>query len=268
MIKCDMHTHTDNSADCKEPMENTVKSAIEKGMEVLAFTDHCDLTYFDLRDNDKSIGKSFKQAEDLREKYKDKIKILSGIELGEYVYNKDLGDYMLKSFDYDVVIASIHVRRDNSIFSATDYSKEEQEDIRELLDEYFEDLYELSKNMDYDILAHLTVPYRYLNGKYGYSFNSREFDTIITKILEEVIKREKALEINTSGVDFYGMLFPDEWIVEKYYELGGRLITIGSDSHISHHVGLNFDKVESYLKQVGFAGYNYFEKRKRKFIEF
>ena len=268
MIKCDMHVHTDNSADCNEPMENTIKSAIEKSIEVLTFTDHCDLTYFDIRDNDKSIGKSFEQAECFREKYRDKIKILSGIELGEYVYNKDLGDYMLKSFDYDAVIASIHVRRDNSIFSATDYSKEKEEDIRELLEEYFEDLYELAKVMDYDILAHLTIPYRYINGKYKRGFDSREFEEIITKILKTVIKREKALEINTSGIDFYGMLFPDEWIVEKYYDLGGRIITIGADAHVSHHVGLNFAKTEEYLKKVGFTGYNYFEKRKRKFIEF
>lgn len=268
MIKCDMHTHTNNSADCNTPMEDTVKSAIEKGIEVLAFTDHCEWLCFDVKNNYESIKNSLAEADAMQKKYKDKIKILSGIELGEYIYNKNLGDYMLKSLDYDVVIASIHVRRDNSIFSATDYSKEEQEDICELLDEYFEDLYELSKNMDYDILAHLTVPYRYINGKYGHSFNSRDYEEIITKILEVVIKREKALEINTSGLDFYGMLFPDEWIVEKYYELGGRIITIGSDSHVSHHVGLNFDKVEAYLKQVGFTGYYYFEKRKRKFIEF
>lgn len=268
MIKCDMHTHTNNSADCNEPMENTVKSAIEKGIEVLAFTDHCDLTYFDIRDNDKSIGESFKQAESLREKYNDKIKILSGIELGEYVYNKDLGDYMLGKFDYDVVIASLHVRRDNSVFSATDYSKEKDEDIRKMLDEYFEDLYELASTMDYDILAHLTIPYRYLNGKYGFRYDSRDYEEIITKILKEVIKRKKALEINTSGIKFYGMLFPDEWIVEKYYDLGGRLITIGADAHVSQHVGLNFAKAEEYLKKVGFTGYNYFEKRKRKFIEF
>lgn len=268
MIKCDMHTHTDNSADCNELMENTVKSAIEKGIEVLAFTDHCDLTYFDIRDNDKSIGEAFKQAENLREKYKEKIKILSGIELGEYVYNKDLGDYMLKSFDYDVVIASIHVRRDNTVFSLTDYSKEKEEDINELLEEYFEDLCELAKVMDYDILAHLTIPYRYINGKFKRGFDSREFDEIITEILKTVIKREKALEINTSGVDYYGMLFPDEWIVKKYYDLGGRIITLGADAHVAEHVGLNFDKVEEYLKQVGFTGYYYYEKRKKVFVEF
>ena len=268
MIKCDMHTHTNNSADCREPMENTVKSAIEKGIKVLAFTDHCDLTYFDLRDNDKSIGKSFEQAEDFRKKYKDKIKILSGIELGEYIYNKDLGDYMLKNFDYDVVIASIHVRRDNSIFSATDYSKEKEEDIRELLCEYFEDLYKLAQNMDYDILAHLTIPYRYINGKYGHNFDSREYEKIITKILKTVIKREKALEINTSGVVPFGMLFPDEWIVEKYYDLGGRIITIGADAHTPENVASGFDEVEKFLKEVGFTGYYYYEKRNKVFVEF
>lgn len=268
MIKCDMHTHTDNSADCREPMENTVKSAIEKGIKVLAFTDHCDLTYFDLRGNDKSIGKSFKQAEDLREKYKDKIKILSGIELGEYIYNKDLGDYMLKSLDYDVVIASLHVRRDNTVFSFTDYSEEKEEDIRELLCEYFEDLYKLAQNMDYDILAHLTIPYRYINGKFKRGFDTHDYDEIITKILKTVIKREKALEINTSGVKTFGMLFPDEWIVEKYYELGGRIITVGADAHSSENVASGFEEVEKYLKEVGFTGYYYFEKRNKVFVEF
>lgn len=268
MIKCDMHTHTSNSADCNEIMENTVKSAIEKGISVLAFTDHCDLTYFDVRDNYDSIKESFEEADAMREKYKDKIKILSGIELGEYIYNKNLGDYMLKSFDYDVVIASIHVRRDNTVFSFTDYSKEKEADINEMLEEYFEDLYELAKVMDYDILAHLTIPYRYINGKYGYSFNSRDYEEIITKILKTVIKREKALEINTSGVKNSGMLFPDEWIIEKYYDLGGRIITIGADAHLSENVASGFEEVEEYLKKLGFKGYNYFEKRKRKFVEF
>ena len=266
MIKCDMHTHTNNSADCNELMENTVKSAIEKGISVLAFTDHCDLTYFDVRDNYDSIKESFEEADAMREKYKDKIKILSGIELGEYIYNKNLGDYMLKSFDYDVVIASIHVRRDNTVFSFTDYSKEKEADINELLEEYFEDLCELAKVMDYDILAHLNIPYRYINCKYKRGFDSREFDEIITEILKTVIKREKALEINTSGVATFGTLFPDEWIIEKYYDLGGRIITIGADSHASENVGSRFDQVEEYLKKVGFTGYYYYEKRKKVFV--
>ena len=64
------------------------------------------------------------------------------------------------------------------------------------------------------------------------------------------------------------MLFPDEWIVEKYYDLGGRTITIGADAHMAENVASGFEEVEVYLKKVGFTGYNYFEKRKRKFIEF
>lgn len=268
MIKCDMHTHTNNSSDCNTPMEDTVKSAIEKGIEVLAFTDHCEWLCFDVKNNYESIKNSLAEADAVQKKYKDKIKILSGIELGEYIYNKNLGDYMLKSLDYDVVIASLHVRRDNTVFSFTDYSKEKEEDIREMLEEYFEDLYELAKVMDYDVLAHLTIPYRYINGKYGHNFDSREYEKIITKILKTVIKREKALEINTSGVKTFGMLFPDEWIVEKYYDLGGRIITIGADAHTPENVASGFDEVEKYLKEVGFTGYYYFEKRNKVFVEF
>ena len=112
-------------------------------------------------------------------------------------------------------------------------------------------------------MAHLTCPLRYINGKYGLGVNSLKYEKQIDKILDYVIEKSIAMEINTSGIgSFYGELMPDPWIIKRFKNKGGYLVTIGSDAHASQHVGNGFDVSINLLKEYGFDSYYYYEKRK------
>ena len=94
-------------------------------------------------------------------------------------------------------------------------------------------------------------------------------EDVIGEILQTVIDREKALEVNTSGVGAaYGTIMPDSSIMKRYYDLGGRRITLGSDGHTPDRIGNGFTEAADALKQIGFTGYTYYEKRKPIFVAF
>ena len=120
-----------------------------------------------------------------------------------------------------------------------------------------------AKSDDIDILAHLTCLLRYINGKYKRTVNALDFKKEIKEILSELIKHNTALEVNTSGIgSFYGEYMPQEEFIKMYYDMGGRLITLGSDSHIPENVGNAFTEAKEMLKSIGFKEYYYYEKRK------
>ena len=47
-----------------------------------------------------------------------------------------------------------------------------------------------------------------------------------------------------------------------YKELGGRIITAGSDSHRPERIGYGFDRVYQMLKEAGFDSISIYKNRK------
>lgn len=268
---CDMHIHSKISHDGKELGCDIAKSCIENNISAFAITDHCDIQLWDEIDVFSLVEASVKEAKAAREEYKGKVKVLVGIEIGEAIWNMEYAKKILNSFDFDVVIGSVHAVRYEGYYhaySTIDFSKFSKKMLKEYLNLYFDELLETLKTVPMDIMAHLSCPLRYINGKYGMNVDIHDFEEKITVILEYIIKNSIAMEINTSGVKegFEGLL-PDEWIVEKYRQMGGHLITLGSDAHIKERVGNHFAKTLSMLKSHGFSKYAYFENRKVKFCE-
>ena len=79
----DMHTHSLFSHDSVCPIEEMCLSQIQKGTNIFAVTDHCDV--YLCRDCDvfTPIIKVSKEAKELNKKYGDKCLILSGVEISE-----------------------------------------------------------------------------------------------------------------------------------------------------------------------------------------
>ena len=79
MFKADYHVHTAFSCDSEVPMEEMIKTGINKGLTEIAFTDHVD---FDPRYPFTDYNKYIPFIKELQEKYKDKINIVFGVEVG------------------------------------------------------------------------------------------------------------------------------------------------------------------------------------------
>ncbi len=262
---CDMHVHTYNSHDSSASLEEIIKSCIDKGVSVLAVTDHCDIQYYKERNMMSCITSSVKDAVLANERAGGKVKILKGVELGEGLWSKEYTENILNICDFDIIVGSVHAVRYKDYtmpYSTIDFSKMSQSDIDGYLNKYFNEVLEMLKTIPCNVMAHLTCPFRYLNHKYKIKAETEKYRNKIEKILEYIIENSIAMEINTSGygVEHIG-LSPDDWIIKLYREMGGFLITLGSDAHIPENVAKGFNEVIKILKEYGFEDYYYFEKR-------
>ncbi len=266
------HVHSKYSVDSTEELYNILETAIEKGLNGIAITDHVSIYYNKRNLEPTDLLACKKEVFSLREKYKDKIKLLFGMEYSETHLSDEFNKKALGVGDFDVILCSLHDevlisnKQINSHFRKNDFKSFNKEELIEIVKTYYLLLKDAVKNFDYDVLAHLTYPFRYITfrDKVDFDFNIIKDD--IEEILKILIKRNKALELNTSNATD-GFFMPNEQILKTYKALGGELITLGSDAHIASNVdkGLNLGKI--LLKKCGFTKYYYYENRKPKIAE-
>lgn len=258
--KWDMHTHSENSHDSKCPAPDMLKAAKAHGLSGFAVTDHCDIAYHRKLDLPKLVASSVSDAGNSG--------ALKGIEIGEAFYHRRISDNILKNFDFDAVIGSVHTVRFKGYeipYSQINFSEMRLCTTKKFLEQYFDDVICMIENCDFDILAHLTCPLRYINGKYGMGIDCKDYEDKIKKILGLIIDRKIALEINTSCMHEgfgYRELMPEARIIKMYADMGGYLITTGSDAHNAENSALYFNELYGRLKkEFGFRNIYYYKNR-------
>ena len=263
---CDMHVHSHNSHDSKAPIAQTAEEAIKRGVSVFAITDHCDTQYYYSRRTPQRITASINEVTTTMNVFAGKVVLLKGIEISEIVWDMMHGYEIYSAHEYDVVIGSVHAVRYkewSDPYSLQDLTQIPPQELVGFMDKYFDEVLETLEKLPCDIMAHLTCPLRYINYKFGLNFDIRPYEKKIEKILEFIIQNAIAMEINTSGMNGEnGYFMPDEWIVEKYRDMGGYLVTIGSDAHASENIGKGFAEALAMLKRLGFRHYYYYKGRK------
>ena len=154
----DSHTHSIHSFDGNHSCNALCDGAIEHGAIGIAITDHCDI---DMKDFEpENFAKvQFADVTKTQTEYKDKLQVLHGIELGQGIFNKSLSEKILSDYKYDFVLGSIHNLKGLDDFYFLDYK---QYNIKQLLNQYFEAELELAEWGNFDSLAHLTYPLRYI----------------------------------------------------------------------------------------------------------
>ncbi len=264
MIIADMHTHSSNSHDSECSIEDMIASQLKKGTTIMAVTDHFDVAWNEIKDIFTSVLNSNKQAKELSVKYKDNFKVLAGIEVSESFWNSEAAEKGLNMAQYDVIIGSVHCVRYKELtmaYAQLDFSSLSEYDLCGFMNAYFDDMLTMLSSLDFDILAHLTCPLRYIIGKYRLKFDISPYMSKIEKVLKIIIERKIALEINTSSYDTLSDFMPTTEIIRKYYELGGRMITLGSDAHCAENASKCFDQAINTIKSIGFDSIYYFENR-------
>ncbi|MCQ2463731.1 MAG: histidinol-phosphatase HisJ family protein [Clostridia bacterium] len=255
----DLHIHTDNSPDGHHSPMFMCEEAVSKGVRAVAFTDHYDLTVdFEKFRYDKRAEHSFFEVEKARNAFAGKILVLKGIELGEALHDLPKTVPILNA-GYDIILGSLHNLKNKPDFIALDY---ESIDIYEYLDEYFDELIKLSLWHGVDVITHMTCPLRYITGRHGIPVDIERYSGKIDIVLKNIIDTGKALEVNTS--ELFGVLgktMPDEKIIKRYRELGGKLITVGSDAHYAADIGKGIPEAIDIISRCGFDKLTFFMKR-------
>jgi histidinol-phosphatase (PHP family) len=223
----DMHTHSIHSFDGNDSCEKLCESAVSKNATGFAITDHCDIDGAEL-DIDSLCTNQLSSLDFCLNEYQS-LDIIKGIEIGQGIYRKTETEKLLNTYNYDFVLGSLHNLENMEDFYFLNYK---ENNPIELLEKYFDGLLELANWGKFDSLAHLTYPLRYMIGRDKLDIDMTMFDEQINTVLEAVAKNKKALEINTSGLftDLNDTL-PSIKYVKRFKELGGKYITVGSDSH-------------------------------------
>ena len=285
-MRADYHMHCEFSDDSVEPMENQIERAIALGLDEICFTDHVD--YGIKRDWDDPRGVLYREKADgeppqalanvnypayfrklheMQDRYRGQITIKAGLEFG--VQTTTVPDFLRLYERYqaelDFTLLSMH-QVGNQEFWTGDYTADRSQQAYN--DAYYEEIYEVQQKFPhYAVLAHLDLLARY-DPKGPYPF-AREKDKIAA-ILERAIRDGKGIELNTSSWH-YGLkdTQPSRDILRLYRDLGGKILTIGSDAHQTRYLADHFsDAIDILQNEIGFAGFYTFSHMQPEFHPF
>jgi histidinol-phosphatase (PHP family) len=243
--KTDFHIHTEFSYDSSIRSDELLPHAQSLGYEAIAITEHLDLLpqelgYFGL----KSLHKYLEKMALLKNEYQD-IRLLAGVEVGDYHRVIPFAKGLLDMYHFDLILGSVHFLSDHTNV-AVSFGKPL---LSDQVSDYYRQNLELVQKCEIDILAHLGVYKRY------YSTQPKE-DTqhgILKAIFETIIDRGIALEVNYSCFrKSYKRILPDREHLELYAGLGGKLISIGSDSHDLRHFDDYYATALNEIKDLDF----------------
>lgn len=261
MINADLHTHTSFSGDSTEPMENSAAAAVRLGLKTLCITEHCDFDYPE--DGFVPDTASYRQ-EFLRvkEKFSDTLELLFGIELGVMDYlAADLQKYV-SEWDFDFVIGSSHLVNGQDPYYPEYFGTL---GTKNGILRYFESILANVKAFDnFDVYGHPDYAVRYCKEK---CYEPLDYRELLDEILRLLIEKGKGIELNTAGLRS-GLSHPNPhpFILRRYKELGGEIITVGSDAHKAQDIAADFDAAQQILKDNGFSHYAVFRNRKPDFF--
>ena len=261
-IKYDCHLHSDFSGDCDTPAAQMIECAVSLGLEGLCFTEHEDP---DAPPSDcvfsVSFDEYFARMLQLREQYRGRIRIGVGMEFGIQPHLPEAFARLSRQYPFDFIIASLHNLNGMDPYYPSYFDGRSECDCYE---EFFRVQYETLKQCDpasFDTLGHMDYIVRYgPNRNKYYSYES--YADFIDPILRLLIENGKCLEVNTGGLR-YGLGEPNPCadVLRRYRELGGELVTVGSDAHEPKDLCYKFDYTAELLQKLGFRYYTVFEHR-------
>ena len=270
MLKIDLHSHSNFSFDAHFSPEELCISAVEKGLSVLAITEHFDVMP-GYKDSYYTAHQDARKSETarLQEKYRDKLILLNAIELGQPHTNLADSNQLIHSSNFDFVLASVHNLADGRDIYEINYTTPDQ--CFEIMNHYLDEVIKMASLCDYDSIGHIDFPLRKMEKAFNGDVSLcdlHRYEGKIRKILEIIIQRGKALELNTRGlIVWHKQICPQEWVLELYKSMDGKYVTIGSDSHWPDRIGMGCEEATSMLKRCGFDFVTYFKDRKPVLME-
>ncbi|MEG1291639.1 MAG: histidinol-phosphatase HisJ family protein [Lachnospiraceae bacterium] len=255
----DTHMHTHFSGDSDANFMEMVNAAQNSHLDGICFTDHLDLDYPNAPEEFLlDIPSYFKEYFKVQD-HCSSFPICIGLEIGLQPHLAHSLPQITHSYPFDFVIGSSHVvHHQDPYYPEYYFGKTEDEAYLE----YFESILENLSAFDcFDVYGHIDYVVRYgpnTNTYYTYD----KFSDVLDEILRTLIQKGKGIELNTGGFKYgLGHPNPTEAILKRYKELGGSIITIGSDAHKPEHVAYDFQKVSAILKHAGFEYYTVFKHR-------
>lgn len=266
MISADYHIHSYFSGDSEECFEQIVSASVAAGLQEICVTDHQDFGFvaeevlYELK-----AETYYETISQIARKYAGTLTIKKGVETGLEADKAGLLADFVNSQPFDFVIGSVHLIGGCDPYYPTFFEGKSDE---QAFTEYFEAiLAALEVCSDFDVFGHLDYIVRYSPRKAS-NYSYEKYRGLIDAVLERLIHMGKGIEVNTCGYRA-GLGFPNPCkdILNRYREMGGEILTVGSDAHVAKDIGSYFTEVEALLSECGFRYYTVYDKRIPDFIK-
>lgn len=263
----DSHTHSFYSIDADASITEMAEAALKKGLSGFCVTDHFEtnlvhpLAKHDFFANFERCSQDVKEA---RQIFAGKLSIEFGVELGQISDNLSVTNQILDSHAFDFVLLSLHKAKAWDDYFEIDYTALSEQQISTLLLDYFVELKQDIQWGGGDVVGHLTIPLRYMH-RVGVTPSLSPYEEQIDDVLKAIINQGMGMELNTAEVRRGREYMPTMEIFRRYHELGGEIVTIGSDAHRAKDMGSHIREGMEFLEQAGFRYFAVYRNRKPKF---
>lgn len=263
-MTADYHMHTSFSTDAENPPEEMIRGAIQKGLRTICITDHMDI---DFSENPEEFTfdteRYFAVLKPLQEQYRSVIDVRIGVETGLQPHLGETLHRYVNQYPFDFVIGSVHLIEGEDPYNGVLFRNyTDREAYRKAFEETITNI---RNNRDFDVLGHIDYVVRYGKNQ-AKEYSCGEYSDYIDEILNTLIADGKGIELNTAGLKYgLGFAHPHPDILKRYRELGGEILTIGSDAHKPEHTAYAFEKAKEILRESGFRYYTEFKYRKPDF---
>lgn len=270
----DYHLHTYYSDDSDYSMEQLVQDAISKGLSEICITDHVDYGIKGDWEDQTTVWQPEEKRNRpvmnvkypayhteigrMQRKYAGRITIREGMEFGIQAHTISAYRKLFAAYPFDFIILSCHQVEDKEFWRQDFQKGRTQEEYNR---RYYEEILQVMREYkDYSVLGHLDMITRYDPAGY-YPFE--KVKDIVAEILQQAIRDGKGIEVNTSS-HRYGLsdLTPSRDILRLYKDLGGTMLTIGSDAHKPEHLAAYIKETAAELKDMGFSSICTFQQMK------
>ncbi len=252
-MRTDYHIHTEFSFDSNAAIAAQIQSAIDHGMEEICLIDHYEPAYpglplwqADLKARAEALSGPALAL------LKEKITVREGAEVGllDLPGQRELIHQLVTENKLDFVIASCHLCQGEDPYYASFFTGRTRGESFAL---YLSELVQLVTTIDdFSVVGHIDFPAKgcpYQDKMLRYTDASDAIDTLFRYLIHQ----GKGIEINTSIFRALGKDTLDIAWLKRYKELGGKIITIGSDAHKPQDVGYGWDGAAKLLQEAGFG---------------
>ena len=253
MFYADYHIHSLYSFDSMADLNDICQYAVRMNLKEIALTDHLDLHYpYGKWDPHYLAHETQREAsvKQMQDKYRGVLQIRYGLELGQPTRDDDFLQAFLSTRQFDFILGSIHYTTDEREILAIPYN--DFETANEVLIEYFQNVLQMLDCDRFDVVAHICHPLRVMENAFAKP-SLLQYADYIEPSLKKMIEKGKGLEVSTKGMRYWIRSFePEPEFLKMYHDLGGELITVGTDSHEACTVGSSVAEAYAYIKRAGF----------------
>ncbi len=253
-LKVSLHNHSFYSRDSEESPSKIIEEAIKQGLEIVGISDHAPLPFpFSVCGmEERKVDQYLKEITALKNKYKDKIKVLLGMAIDYLHFNLDFTRSLI-NLPLDYTIGSVHFIREKNRIWCFDLSEEEFNgvteevfggEIKKFCKFYFQLIKELVQLNKFDILGHCDLIKKFNKEEKYFSQSEDWYQKLIEEVLDDVVKTRIIVEVNTAGLDRpVAETYPSGWIVKELVRRNIPFLLSG-DSHGALLVARHYSDLE------------------------